>query len=399
MNFIYTLLYIFLFIPFFVFINKKRGYKLDLKDRLSVINNKYKNVYWFHCASVGELNVAEPLINHFIKRNKNVLITVFSPRGVEFARKKFPRAEIRALPFDLKFILKKFINKYRPKVLFLVEEEYWFNLIDEVSKKNIPIVSINSRISEKSFKFYKRFHFFYKKIFNKINRFLVRSEFDMKFFKLLVDNKKLKLCGDLKFLSSKTTKNVDLVIKRKPILVLGSTHYPEEEIFLDIYPSLKEIFPKISLIIAPRHLERVEEIEELIKSKGFSYKKRSESKVVDTDIYILNTLGELGAVYKYADVVFVGGTIADVGGHNVLEPACLGKPIIVGRNIYKVKSNALLLHKLGILYFIERRKDIKTLVEKLIKDKEKNKNIKEKLKKYSKNVAKCYVRELKRFFI
>ena len=395
-KFLYNILYTTLFIPVFLLLTKKKGYPLLLKDRFVLYkNNREKNYIWFHCASVGELKVAEPLIKHLQKKGNKILITFFSPRAVSFAKENFPEAEIRALPFDLPFLIKKFIKIHQPKALYIVEEEFWLNLITKSNKNGIPVVSINTRLSEKNLKFYKRLWFIYKDIFNSIKKFLVRSEEDLKLLKNLVPMEKLKLCGDLKFLAPQTAKEIKLSIKRNPIIILGSTHNPEEKIFLDILPKLKKAFPNIAYIIAPRHLERVEEIENLIKERGFSYKKRSESNVVDTDVYILDTIGELKGAYKYGDLVFVGGTIADVGGHNVLEPACLGKKVLVGKNIYKIKSNANLLRKLGILFFIE---DINSLDRKIINLLKKDispETIISKLKKLSKNIAKCYLKELK----
>jgi len=393
---LYSFLYGLIFIPVFLLLTKKKGYPLLLKDRFVLYNVEKGDLYWFHCASVGELKVAEPLIKHMEKNGKKILITFFSPRAVSFAKKNFPNAEVRALPFDLAFLIKKFLNVYKPKVLYLVEEEFWLNLIMEADKYEIPIVSINTRLSEKNLKFYKKFWFIYKDIFNGIKKFLVRSEEDFKLLENLVSKEKLKLCGDLKFLAPQVVKDINLSIKREPIIVLGSTHSPEEEIFLNIYNKLKIDFPNISFIIAPRHVERIKEIENLIKKKNLTYKKRSESNSVDVDVYLVDTVGELKAIYKYGNLIFVGGTIANIGGHNVLEPACLGKKVVVGKNIYKIKANVNLLHKLGILYFIEDIKNLDNEIKILLKKDISPNLILSKLKNLSKNIAKCYLKEMKK---
>ncbi len=392
---IYEFIYTLLFIPIFILTTLKRKYPLSLKERFVIYNTKQKDVYWFHCASVGELKVIEPLIKHYQKKNKKLLITIFSPRGLSHAKAKFPDIEVKALPFDLSYLIKRFIKIFSPKALFIVEEEFWFNLATITNKHNIPIISVNSRLSDNSVKKYKKFRFFYKKIFDSFTKYLIRSEYDLKLFSELVNKDKLILCGDLKFLSSVSSKNVELKIERSPILVLGSTHEPEEKIFLDILPELKKSFPNIALIIAPRHLERVKDIKTEIKNRGFSYRKRSDGNIVDRDIYILDTLGELNSVYKYADLVFVGGTIANVGGHNILEPACLGKKIIIGKNYYKIKANVSLLNKLRILEIVDLENLSQKIVE-ILNNKER-KDIKKILKKISIKTAKCYLKNLNEF--
>jgi len=368
-KFIYNLFYgilLFIGLPFFVFFTRKKGYNAGLKERFVLYKDKpIENCLWFHCASVGELNTVYPLIEYYSKEY-NLLITVSSPRGKEFAHKKIPFAKIRYLPFDFSFLIRKFVKIYNPKLLIVAEGEFWYSFITETHNHN-PIVSVNTRISPKTFKTYKKFSFLYKKIFENIDQFLVRSNQDKEFIIQILDNdKKVKVCGDLKLVSSKVKGDLKFDKNGKKVLIAGSTHYPEEEIIIDTFLELKKEFPDLALIIAPRHLERMDEITDLLKSKNLDYQLRMESEKLEKDIYIINTLGELSKFYKYADVVFVGGTFAPVGGHNVLEPILENKPVIIGPNYEKIKELYEEFSKYGILKSVKDKNELKEVIKKFL---------------------------------
>ncbi len=348
----YTVFLIF-FLPVYSFLIKKKGYKLGFKDRLVLYSTAgLKNPVWFHCASVGELNTAKPLIS-FYSKNNDILITVSSPRGWEYAKKNFKDFEVRFLPFDYRFLIKRFISIHNPSVLIVLEGEFWYNFIT-TSSKYLPVISANTRISPSSFDFYKKLSFFYRKIFSSFSLFLVRSEQDKKFLLNFVkDTRKIVVCGDLKFVSSSIKKNVSLAKGDKKVIVAGSTHSPEEKILLEVLKKIKEKIPQVTLILAPRHMERIDEITDLVKKYGFSYSFRTKTDRLDTDVYIVDTLGELSGLYRYADIVFVGGTIADVGGHNILEPALENKPVLIGKNYYKIKDLYDLLKDYGVVFVAE----------------------------------------------
>ncbi|NPA53397.1 MAG: 3-deoxy-D-manno-octulosonic acid transferase [Aquificae bacterium] len=380
-----------IFIPVFSFFSKKKGYSVDLKERLVFQKPKIKNPVWFHCASVGELNVAKPLIKEVLKE-KPVLITVFSPRGKSYAKKLFPEAEVRAIPFDISFLIKRFLKKYCPEVLILVEGEFWYNLITQ-TKSFSKIVSVNTRISPKSFKKYMKYSFFYRKIFDSIDLFLVRSEQDISFLKKLVkDKKKIVLCGDLKLVSSIPEKEVFLKTNGKPIIVAGSTHFPEESILFSVLKKIKKDYPDISLVIAPRHLERVKDISLTAEKFGFSYSFRSQTDSINTDIYIVDTLGELSGLYKYAKVVFVGGTFVPIGGHNILEPALLNKPVIIGKFFEKIKNMYSFLHKKGAVVAVSSEEELESWIRKALEGDFKPKID---LTKEQEKVLSCYTEKIK----
>ena len=380
-------------IPFFYLFSFRKGYKISLKERLVLYKSKSVNPVWFHCASVGELNVARPLIEHFSKKYP-ILITVFSPRGKEYAKITYPYANVYELPFDISFLVKKFLNIHSPKILILVEGEFWFNLVDETSRKT-DIISVNTRISPKSFKTYKKFFFFYKYIFENVSLFLARSEKDVSFLKELVkDKKKIVLCGDLKLVSSAVDKDVYLKTRGKVLIVAGSTHYPEESVLISVFKKIKKKYPDTALVLAPRHVERVKEIENYLKEEGLSYSLRSQSDEINGDVYIIDTIGELAGIYKYAKVVFVGGTIAPVGGHNILEPALLGKPVIIGNNYEKIEDIFNYLSRIGAVVSVSSDEELEEYITKALEGEFKPKID---LIKEQEEVLECYIDNIKRF--
>ena len=393
----YSLLYtifLIIFLPFYFIWLKKKGYSLDIKERLVLYTpENLKNPLWFHCASVGELNTAKPLIDFYSKKY-NILITVSSPRGKKYAKENFKYAAVRFLPFDYKFLYRKFIKFYNPKVLIVLEGEFWYNFITTTSSFT-PVISANTRISPSSYKFYKRLSFLYRKIFNSFAKFLVRSKDDKVFLEDFVrDKDKIVICGDLKFISSDTKKDVFLKKNNKKVLIAGSTHPPEEKILLETFTKLKKQFPDLVLVLAPRHLERLKQIKDLVKSYNLSYSLRTDTDSLDTDVYIIDTLGELSGLYRYADVVFVGGTIADVGGHNILEPALENKPVIIGKNFYKIKELYNILKNYGVVYVIHDEKQLYSKILELLKNKV---NISVDFKQLQENIKNCYISNIDKF--
>ena len=390
MEILYSLLNLVFAFGFYI-ITKKKGYSPDIKERLVLYNSKEKGFLWFHCASVGELNLAKPLIEHFSK-NYKILITVFSPRGKDYAKKLYPFAVIKPLPFDFSFSVKRFLKNFQPEALIIVEGELWYNLIKEASKQ-IPVISVNTRISPKSFKLYRRLSFLYKKTLNRFALFLVRSEKDLYFLKHLIkDEKKAVLCGDLKVVSSGEVKEIFLDKKGKKVIVAGSTHSPEEEILLDVFKNIKKDFPESVLIIAPRHLERIEDIENSVKRHGFSYSFRTKTDKLYTDVYIVDTIGELSGIYRYADVVFIGGTFAPVGGHNILEPVFFKKPVVIGPNYQKIEDMYDFLKKRNAVSSVNSKEELERFIKKVLNGQV---YVDINLEKEKEKVLSCYVNHIK----
>ena len=391
---IYQIFYSFLFIPVFSLIVKKRGYALNFFERLYPRPSDNKEYIWFHCASVGELNLARPLIER-LKENNNILITIFSPRGLDYGKKEFSYAKVIPLPYDLSISIKRFLNSYNIKLGIIIEEEFWFNLITYSSKK-FPLLSVNSRVSKNSYKKYKKFYFFYKYIFNSFYKFLVRSNNDFNYLSNFVkDSGKLKLCGDLKYISSIPKKSLHLDKNDRRLIILASSHKGEEEILIKVYLSLRKKYKDLSLIIAPRHLERVKEIEELLKEYMLNYSLRTDTEKIDKDVYILNTLGELSGIYKYADIVVMGGTFTDIGGHNILEAIYYKKLVVVGKYIHKIEENVNEFEKIGLVKRASSEEQLEKILDNLLKT---DLKINFSLEEAGKKILDCYLKEIEKLF-
>ncbi len=378
----------FLLVPYLKIKSALKGYSFSLKERFVLYKDKLDNTLWFHCASVGELNTVRPIYNYY-KDRFNILITVSSPRGKKYAVDNFPKAKIRELPFDITFLIKKFINIYNPKALIIVEEELWLNLI-KASSKNIPVVLINGRISPSSFKVYKFLSFIYKKIFSYFKLIIARSKKDADYISYFIDDKsKIIVCGDLKFISSTIKKDIDLNFpKNKKIIVAGSTYKSEEKLLLEAF---KEFKNNAVLVLAPRHLERLNEVINMVEENGYSYQLYSKiTGNINKQVLIVDKMGILPSLYKYADAVFIGGTIENIGGHNILEALVENKPVIIGKNYYKIKP--LVKEFKDYIFIVETENQLKEAVEKLFNQKNKNIPIKEKIDK----IYKCYIKNLEK---
>jgi len=383
-TFIYSLI-LFLVVPLMKIKALRKNYNFSLKERFVLYKDKLDNCLWFHCASIGELNTLKPVYDYY-KDRYNILITVSSPRGKRYAIENFKDAKIKELPFDIPFSIKRFLKIYNPKALIIVEGELWYNLI-KISSEIIPVVSINSRISPSSFNIYRKFKFLFKNIFDRFCLIIARSEEDAKMISYFTDIKKINVCGDLKFVSSSIKKEINISFhKDKKIIVAGSTYRIEEEYLLDVFDSLKS---QATLFLAPRHLERLEEVLDLVKSRGYSYQLFSENKNINSQVVIIDKMGVLSSLYRYADVAFVGGTIENIGGHNILEAIVENIPVVIGKNYYKIKPIYEEFKK--YIKVVENKEELKKAIEESLKEDIKI-NIKEKIDK----IFKCYIENLQK---
>jgi 3-deoxy-D-manno-octulosonic-acid transferase len=241
-----------------------------------------------------------------------------------------------SFPFDLFWPVKKYINRLAPDIFILIETDLWPNFIWQLKCRNIPLILANGRLTAHSLKGYKRAAFFFRPLFNSFTAIGVQMASDAANMRRLgVESKKIITAGNLKYdlpspPAAQTRK--EPIFNRPaasgPLLVAGSTHEGEEEIILRAYKELRKDLPDLELIIAPRDIERREAVERLIKNMNLTSSRRSKGG--STGLIILDTLGELSTVYALADIAIVGGSLVDQGGHNPLEPALHGTPILFG---------------------------------------------------------------------
>ncbi len=350
MDFLYLVLSVF-YLPTFLFKGKHRpGFRqrcgIYSPDILKALSDK-KPVLWLHAVSVGEIKAAAPLLD--LIREKfatiKIIISTITPTGNSIAHQLAKDQDVVIyFPFDFSFIVKKVLSLINPRLLLIMETELWPNMILEAKKRDIPVAIINGRISNKAFPRYRLGAVFFKRILKKIDLFCMQTEIDVKrIISLGADKQRVHLTGNLKFdqgrhLSNKNIPNLALG-EEELLIVAGSTHEKEEEIIAQVFIKLKNHYPKIRLLIAPRHPHRAKEIERSLKNNSLesifvSQLEQNRAALKEDTVFILDMMGVLNQFYRLADIVFVGGSLVAHGGHNPIEPAAQGKPVVFGRYMF-----------------------------------------------------------------
>ena len=323
LSFIYILA-----IPYLIFKSRNSKYRQAIPAKFFLKDNVpfKENGIWFHSCSMGETKAIKPLIDNYLE---NANISVITNTGFEEAKKISPN--VRYLPFEI--FLPFWVNKQ--KVLVVMEAELWYLLFLLAKKKGAKTLLINARISDKSYKSYKRFSFFYKRIFQNIDKVFAQSEVDKKRLEELGASN-VEVIGNIK-LAQLPKVNVELVKPKQVVITAASTHENEEKLILNAYKKEQG-----KLIIVPRHPERFEKVHlqilEFIKDKNISYQRYSIKDDFDSDIILVDKMGILNDIYAISDVVILGGAFEKIGGHNPIEPAFFNCKIISGKNIFNQKS-------------------------------------------------------------
>lgn len=310
-------------------------------------------VIWIHGVSVGEILAVEAFVKELENRmpEMEIVLTTTTPTGFKVAQKTYPHHRIYYFPMDFSFLVEEMFNLVQPDMALLVELEIWPNFVTYGKAKGVLLGVVNGRITLNSFQNYQKLGFFFRPLFQKIDFFAVQTEeYKERFQSLGADSHKIHVLGNLKFdnlfsgnpedLAWETRKKLGLTGKELVILG-GSTHSGEEEGLVEIYGRLKKKFPNLCLILAPRHPRRTPEILKMLRAYGMEWILRSQldknplswSKP-SSKILVVDTIGELSKLYSVATLVFVGGSLIPRGGHNVLEPAALGKTIFVGPHTF-----------------------------------------------------------------
>ncbi len=331
-----------LFFPFFllfylfqsVFSSKKRS---GFFRKLGFYSNKdIEKPFIVHCVSVGETLSVMPFVKKLSEViNKNIVFTTTTYTGWVVANDKVKSyvKKIDYFPFDFIFSVIMFYSIYKPSCIILTETEIWPNVINIAKLKNIPLFVINGRISDRSFPRYKTFKFFFK-TFLDYPYFLMQTESNKsRIIEMGALPEKTVVVGNMKYdvvLPQNIYKKTDFGFNEEDFVFLaGSTHDGEEDIILNAFKQLKKKYQNLKLIIAPRHPERFNVVEKILIEIGEKYINRTDNKKVE-NIMVLNTIGELKNVYAICDVAFVGGSLVNIGGHNIIEPAIFEKPVLFG---------------------------------------------------------------------
>jgi 3-deoxy-D-manno-octulosonic-acid transferase len=304
---------------------------------------------WVHAVSVGETLTARPLISDLKRRypNLRIFLSTTTMAGQQLARRSVQDVDaVFYFPFDLGFVVRRTLDLVRPKLFIMMETEIWPNLLRECRARGIKTAVVNGRLSARSFPRYKMIRPMMRRVLDHIDKFLVQSEESARrFIDLGADPSRVVVTGSLKFDSLEVSPTAlqararDRVLRffrvpaSRPVIVAGSTMKGEEAQVLRAFRRVRTAAPNTLLVLAPRNPERFGEAEQLARSEGWKVSRRSDLAVdaePRVDVVVLDSIGELATIYQIATVVFVGGSLAATGGHNVLEPAMFGKPIVFG---------------------------------------------------------------------
>jgi 3-deoxy-D-manno-octulosonic-acid transferase len=387
---------------------KKKEDPKRFKEKLcyfSKIKRKGQLV-WFHGASVGELNSIIPILEKLEKNNKvkQILITSNTLSSSKIIKKlKFKKITHQFFPIDTKFLTNKFLNYWQPSLALFIDSEIWPNMIHDLDKRKIPIILLNARISKKSFKRWKIFSSFSKKIYSKINLSLVSDEFSKNFLKKL-GTTNIKSIGNLKFCQPekeliKISNNLKNYLKSKKLWCASSTHNGEEIFCGIVHKKLKKKYKNLLTIVIPRHIDRVNKIKKEFLKIGLKTHLHEPTKKIDkdTDIYLVNTYGQTKTFFHICKNVFLGGSLIPHGGQNPLEAARYGCNILHGPNVSNFFEIYNFLEKNRISRKFNNTRTLVNNLEKLFLNKTKFKNVEKKIIKIGNKILKSTYKEINFF--
>ncbi|MSQ66621.1 MAG: 3-deoxy-D-manno-octulosonic acid transferase [Gammaproteobacteria bacterium] len=317
---------------------------------------------WVHAVSVGEVGAAAPLIRELRERYpfRDILITTTTPTGAASVARQFGETVHHAyFPYDIPWAVSKFLRRFKPRMLLLIETELWPNVLHQCTQQHTPVVLVNGRMSERSARRYRYLGQLVHGMLAQLTMVAAQTLADAERLRHLgVPRSRLAVTGSLKFdvhlpasiFEEGAAIRRELGVSR-PVLVAGSTREGEEIILLRAFRLLRHQFPDALLVVAPRHPERFEAVAELIRREGWHCLRRRDQTAcgVATEVFLLDSMGELLRFYAAADVAFVGGSLMPLGGHNMLEPASLGVPVVTGPHVFNFLEISSKLVAVGAL--------------------------------------------------
>ena len=349
MFFIYSILLAFGFLIMSpLFLLRREKYASGFSQRLgnySPFVHDGRSVIWLHCVSVGETNAARPLVEEIRKGfpNHRLVVSTTTQTGQDLAKKVFAgKADaVVYFPFDFKFSIRRALDNFKPSLVLLMETEIWPRFIREAKKSGSKIAIVSGRISRRSFERYSAVHSFISRVLSDVDLALMQGFADADhIMKLGLNPQKVRQIGNLKFdhiIDQDGSGTATELARRfkidgtRPLIVAASTHEPEEQYILEALDG--ELGHSCRLLIAPRHPERFDAVENLIRKAPYTLTRRSSPASEsdgEAEVVLLDTIGELRSVYPLADIVFVGGSLIPHGGQSILEPAAAGKAIVTG---------------------------------------------------------------------
>jgi 3-deoxy-D-manno-octulosonic-acid transferase len=348
---------------------------------LSPLPDEGGPVVWIHCVSVGEAQAARSLVKGIREQypSHRIAVSTITLTGQNLAREVFKHdaAKVFYFPFDWRWVARRSLKAIKPDAVLVMETEIWPGFLRECQQQQIPVAIVNGRLSEQSFRRYRWIRSFMRRVLGSLFLAVMQTDADAERLQALgMDATRTSVTGNLKFDAGTmpTTDSLTVAFRERfkfgegrPLILAASTHDPEEVIILN---SLRQVIHKSEsgprLMIAPRHPERFPEVADLLKASGLRWTRRRATPDSDddrADVVLLDSIGELHSVYALASIVFVGGSIAKTGGHNILEPAALGVPVIVGPHTYNFQSIMETFVKANAIVQLQPMSDAATIVE------------------------------------
>jgi 3-deoxy-D-manno-octulosonic-acid transferase len=372
------------------FLLLKRRARYGLIQKLGIVPEAVKAKYssgsasqpiWFHAVSVGEFNAAWPLLKRLNAEHplQSIVISSTTGAGHNLASERASSfADCIYFPYDLPWSTANWLDVLKPKLVTIVETEIWPGFVHQCKSRNIPVTMINGRMSPRSFGSYYKMRSFFGPVLREFKMVGVQSSSEAERYKKVGgDSLPLQVLGNIKFDGLEPISNDEkkLLLSKlnlaegDQVFIAGSTHEGEETAILNAYKRLKDN-SRLHLIIAPRHPERFDRVADLIRLAGFRPRRFSENEKFEQqgNVYLLDAIGHLAKFYSVATVAFVGGTLAPIGGHNIVEPFTYSVPVIAGPHLHKTKDVAEALISRNALTVVQDEKELSEQLERLLKD-------------------------------
>ena len=386
----------FIIIPFIkinllIRILKGKEDKLRYRERYGITSTKRPKgqIIWIHTASVGEFKSATILINNFYKQF-NILLTTTTVSAANYAIEYYGNKIIHQYaPLDVKRWVNIFLKKWRPQISIWIESDLWPTTLDLIKKQSIKSIVLNLRISPKSYKKWLYFDNFYRNMIGTFDEIFAQSPLDKKRIEKLIQ-RKINYIGNLKLSMLDKNKQEVLLndiykfLNKYKIIMLASTHHNEEKLFLSLIKRMLKKTENLKIIIAPRHPERAKLILNILKNDNIDSNIINKSLTLNENVLIVDTLGQMPFYFSISDIVFLGGSLVEMGGHNPVEPAHNNCAIITGPHIYNWEDIFNEMKNLGACVIHNNIDEIENFIENTINNKAKLDQIKNNAKKFSK---------------
>ncbi len=364
---------------------RQPAYRRRLRERLGWVPAApaQREVIWVHSVSVGETIAAVPMIRRLQVRYPDALVavTTMTPTGSERVSALLGDSVLHCYaPYDLPDAIARFLARVRPRMLVIMETELWPNLIHQCRRRGVPVILANARLSARSAAGYRRLHRLARRMMEDLSLVAAQSFADgERFMTLGLSPRRLEVSGNIKFDLELGDRQRELAAAlgrewrgstRRPVWLVASTHSGEEEQVLAAFARVREAFPETLLVLVPRHPERFAAVAQLCRDAGFEPTLRSagDSPGPDTAVLLGDTMGELPVFFGACDLAFVGGSLVPVGGHNLLEPAAWGVPVLSGPHLFNFTEVSRLLEDAGALELCDNSDELAAEVTRLLGD-------------------------------